>query len=160
TAGIVSMFHILTDPDSGKWSADLRGPYVKIRQDIYTPGLSAARSFGATSFLLVDLDSTYELPSIKLTANGVEVKNIPLRWLQLSGPSWGAERAYLAQAKAMGVGAQTFKQWWAIPVPTRLLRYDASNEFVLSSGAEDPLVGFRVNGDYKFTQPGGSEGEK
>src|SRR5262249_52019718 len=83
-----------------------------------------------------------------------------LPWLQLRGASWGAEKAFLAQAKAIGVGAQTFKQWWAIPVPTRLLRYDASNEFVLSSGAEDPLIGFRVNGDYKFTQPAGSEGEK
>jgi len=156
---VISVPCFLAEPANRQWCSLLSDPAVRARQDIYTPGLAGRGLFAPVAFVLVDLQSRVWSPLLKLYVNGVQVTTAPVPWMQLRGAGGAGEKALLLQARAMGVDAASFRCWWALPVPSALLRYDTTNEIVLASATADPYYSPRIYGDYpdRPGRPGGAE---
>src|SRR5262249_20387473 len=146
--GAVEIASCIGDPQRKEWWTDLRAPGQIIRQDIYLPPVAAASSLGQQALVLLDLESPVLLPKLAVAVNGERLDPLPLTWLQVEGGHDRLLAALASQARAMGRDIRNFRQWWVLPIPTTLLRFDASNAIMIKSLSTDWVLPMRIYGDY------------
>jgi hypothetical protein len=137
------------------WKAPLREPTVGIRQDILLPQESLGRSVARN--LRMDLLLPPRGEAWVIRVNGESVGT--LQTLKADPSPYLLELSYHVYLKDMGKQAHDARQWFSLPLPSRLLKEGAFNTIEIVFNQKDLGEAFpgadawTVFGDYPASSP-------
>lgn len=147
---VITCVHMLGDPEWREWFVELRTIRQVVTQEVFVPEKSEDRTAPGWRhvFVLVDIESPDSVPPMAVMVNGVPIAEPLLTWFQVSRRKDVLE-GLAQEGSAMGRDPRSFRQWWAFPVPSELLKFGDNNRIQVAITSDDVPIGHRLFGDYE-----------
>lgn len=143
-AFVATSFYTLQSFDWKEWACKLEGAGA-CSQTIPLPS-KANFPANSTTFVLVDLDSETLGPDLYVTVNNELMKERLQPLAQLMPNNKDIIQCLAIQGEGMSRDLRTFRNWWVVPCPTRLLKPGQENS--ISVFSDSPMNNATIYGDY------------